>query len=793
MLKIVLALLCVALLPPLQAQTSPTEKTTADAVPSAFTFDEDSPGKLPTDWTGGPPNTISVDDSIAHSGKNSVRLARDNGSERSFSTLTKQIPLNYTGDSLELRGFLRTEDVSEFAGLWMREDQDGASVAFDNMQSRGLKGTTDWTEYSIKLPLRPGAQVLYIGALVAGTGKLWVDDLRLTLDGKPISEAPKIERPQTALDRDHQFDSGSGIALQTLTPIQIDNLIMLGKVWGFLKYYHAAVTCGQKHWDYELFRITPAILAAPDQTTAQSVLAKWVDSLGPIKPCSPCVDLEKDALARHSEESSAPKTEDQAIIDKSLKLSGDIALRPDLAWIHDQNLLGRQLSQSLISIEKNRVASQQFYVSLVPEVRNPSFDHELSYTQLKFPDAGYQLLALYRFWNIIEYWSPYREIVGENWDGVLHQFIPRVMLAKDATDYQLQMMALIAEAHDTHANLWSSLQVRPPTGACRLPVNVRFVRDPNGKNQAVVTSFASPDGEATGLKPGDVIDSLDGAPIDSLIPKWSPYYADSNDAARLRDIASSMTNGGCGDANLAIRRRTETLKITAKRLPSKDMAAISRTHDLPGDTFRLLSPDVAYLKLSSVKAAEIDHYLESASKTKGLIIDIRNYPSEFMPYALGGHLIDKPTAFARFTNGDLSTPGAFHWTPPEMLPPVGPHYAGKVVILVDEVSQSQAEYTAMAFRASPNAIVVGSTTAGADGNVSEFALPGGLHTMISGIGVFYPDKKPTQQIGIVPDKIVYPTIEGIRDGRDEVLEEGIRQIIGAETPLPDIQPAIEKK
>jgi C-terminal processing protease CtpA/Prc len=51
-------------------------------------------------------------------------------------------------------------------------------------------------------------------------------------------------------------------------------------------------------------------------------------------------------------------------------------------------------------------------------------------------------------------------------------------------------------------------------------------------------------------------------------------------------------------------------------------------------------------------------------------------------------------------------------------PPAEPNYAGKVVILVDEVSQSQAEYTAMAFRASPHAVVVGSTTAGADGETS---------------------------------------------------------------------------
>jgi C-terminal processing protease CtpA/Prc len=100
------------------------------------------------------------------------------------------------------------------------------------------------------------------------------------------------------------------------------------------------------------------------------------------------------------------------------------------------------------------------------------------------------------------------------------------------------------------------------------------------------------------------------------------------------------------------------------------------------------------------------------------------------------------------------------------------------VILVDERSLSQAEYTAMAFRAARGAIVVGSQTAGADGNVSAFVLPGGLQTMISGIGVFYPDKTPTQRIGIVPDVEVRPTIAGIRAGRDEVLEEAVRQITG---------------
>jgi C-terminal processing protease CtpA/Prc len=82
---------------------------------------------------------------------------------------------------------------------------------------------------------------------------------------------------------------------------------------------------------------------------------------------------------------------------------------------------------------------------------------------------------------------------------------------------------------------------------------------------------------------------------------------------------------------------------------------------------------------------------------------------------------------------------------------------------------------------------VGSTTAGADGNVSQIALPGGLRTAISGIGVFYPDKRPTQRIGIVPDVEVRPTIAGIRAGRDEVLEEGVRQILGRDVPADQIR------
>lgn len=143
-----------------------------------------------------------------------------------------------------------------------------------------------------------------------------------------------------------------------------------------------------------------------------------------------------------------------------------------------------------------------------------------------------------------------------------------------------------------------------------------------------------------------------------------------------------------------------------------------------------------------------------------------------------GLWMPEPTPFVKFSKGSLTDPGLFTMTNPLS---VGlkndDYYKGKVVIIVNETTQSQAEYTTMAFRAAPNVTVIGSTTAGADGNVSSIYLPGAIRTMISGIGIFYPDGKGTQRVGIVPDVIVKPTINGIKNGKDELLDKAI-EIIG---------------
>jgi hypothetical protein len=105
--------------------------------------------------------------------------------------------------------------------------------------------------------------------------------------------------------------------------------------------------------------------------------------------------------------------------------------------------------------------------------------------------------------------------------------------------------------------------------------------------------------------------------------------------------------------------------------------------------------------VAQVGNPEFSNYLERARDAKVLVIDNRNHPSDFPIHTMGGRLVPTATAFARFTRADWANPGAFLWGGGEtVLRPEGPMYSGKmftakVAVLVDEVTQSSAEFHAV--------------------------------------------------------------------------------------------------
>jgi len=180
-----------------------------------------------------------------------------------------------------------------------------------------------------------------------------------------------------------------------------------------------------------------------------------------------------------------------------------------------------------------------------------------------------------------------------------------------------------------------------------------------------------------------------------------------------------------------------------------------------------------YVDMGRLEVEHIDLMFNDLWHTHALIFDIRNYPQGTMWYMIR-YLFDAPIHIANFTVPDIRYPGTLYWH----YETVGTGdfsntYNKSIFILFDERTQSQAEYTIMAFEQHPKAIKIGSQTSGADGNVSIIYLPGGIMSYYTGLGLFYPDFTETQRIGIIPDIEVHPTIAGIRDGRDEVLEAAL--------------------
>lgn len=707
-------------------------------------------------WHNYPDGTVFADKAVVHAGKSAARVERSADSPEQFTALTYMLPVAFDderigGERLILRGWLRTETVEGTAALWLREDGSNGPIEFDDMTDRAVSGSSEWTQFTIELPLDEDATNIAFGAVLIGTGKLWVDDFELLVDDAPIEQAPRVARIPTILETDTEFAAGSKLELSAASPTQIESLVVLAKVWGFLKYHHPRVAAGELHWDFELFRVLPSVLAAADAEQRNAAIVAWIESHGEIPACTTCASAAED-----------------------------VHLSPRIEWIHDERLLGPRLVALLEQAHRSRPSEEQFWIATTLEVRNPDFSIEPGYTALEQVDVGYRLLAAFRLWTIIEYWFPYRDLISEDWDAVLRELLPTFIAAEAREDYQRALLLLVARVHDTHANIWSALDARPPVGACGLPVDVRFIA-----GKAVVTGVRP--GAELELERGDVLLELGGESIAKLVETYSPYYAASNEPTRLRDIARYLSRGACGPVQVKLERNRKRRTLELERVVGGD-ANEFRWHDRPGDTFQLLGPDVAYLKLSTIETDDIRAHVEAALGKRGLIIDIRNYPSAFTVFDLGQHLVAEPgTGFARFTVPDLANPGAFGWTEVMRIEPAQPRFTGKIVILVDEVSQSSAEYTAMAFRAAPGAIVIGSTTAAADGNISPIALPGGERTVISGIGVFYPDKRPTQRIGIVPDIEVRPTREGIAAGRDELLERALQEILGPKVPQAQLR------
>jgi C-terminal processing protease CtpA/Prc len=414
---------------------------------------------------------------------------------------------------------------------------------------------------------------------------------------------------------------------------------------------------------------------------------------------------------------------------------------------------------------------------ILPAVTAPP--PESAYADTPYPSIGYRVLAAFRIWAAIHYFFPYLDLMEDDWDQVLRAYLPRFIEAEDALAYHLVVREMYTHIRDSHGYVRSET-LASYFGAVPSALYARWVED-----QPVVCGFRNEESaRAAGVEIGDVIIEVDGEPAIDRIRRYARYAAASTPQRLMARATDDMLFGEDGSAaRLTVRGKdgqVRTLEVPRRAAyPERTFPYRS------GSVVRRLDENIGYIDLDRLERADADEALDRLMDADEIIFDMRGYPKPGAAWTIIRRLArdtEVPVALCeycmRFGPTDEGRQRYSFVQKLEPRDPRGEAYKGRTVMLIDERTQSEAEHAGLFLQAANGTIFVGSDSSGADGDVTSFTAPGGISLLFSGQSVRYADGRQLQRVGLTPHVHARPTIDGIRAGRDEVLEAALKCLCG---------------
>ena len=387
-----------------------------------------------------------------------------------------------------------------------------------------------------------------------------------------------------------------------------------------------------------------------------------------------------------------------------------------------------------------------------------------------FDSEAVRLLGLFRYWNMINYFYPLKNHMEENWDEVLLEFIPIFRNATSNVAYRKAIYRLTNKLKDTHASYPASVD-GAVTGKYRPNFTAKRIGD-----SIVIERFRFPDEMEDGFQQGDILLESDGREVLAMYDSLSSITGGGNYWSEQRFICNALLATREKSTMYKVLRGHDTLTIVSKNETAwnlhKKGLKVSKSNEAKPQ-FKFITDSVAYLNLASITRDNFEQNFEPIRNAKTIILDLRCYPTTKLVFDLSENFVPPDSYFAHITYVDARFPGMLRYYPSSGKIGAKQYYKGRVLVLVNERTESYSEYLTMMLQANPNTVVVGSPSSGADGNISTVEFPGGIKTIYTGIGIYYPDMTPTQRKGVKIDYVVEPTVESIQRGADIILEKAI--------------------
>ena len=377
---------------------------------------------------------------------------------------------------------------------------------------------------------------------------------------------------------------------------------------------------------------------------------------------------------------------------------------------------------------------------------------------------------------------PNFQLKGIDWDAVGRELLPRAASVETEEQFGLLVLELVARLQDSHAVVLEGSATPPDPGMPEWDPFFASLLDDRGRPVIFFVGHSTPAWKAE-LRPGMTVLAVNGVSADEAIERWMKrqrtYYGYSSerylkyDAARL--FHRQKAEGVAVKLSLEdVKGRRSVVELAAAyrgwyipRLPVQRPEIDDGGADV---SWTRLQDSIGYIQVRRMKPGfevSLDQALASLGPMKGLILDVRGNSG-------GG--FEASTAFRNFapaTGVDADRTAL----------PRRPRYTGPIALLIDERCISAGAGWASWFIAKERARVFGTTTAGASARKATYTLRNGLYKIEVPVKAYngFLDR-PIERRGLEPDVEVRCSAKDLSEGKDTVVEAGVRWLTATSRP-----------
>lgn len=540
-------------------------------------------------------------------------------------------------------------------------------------------------------------------------------------------------------------------SLQAQTRRQISHLSDFCNVWGNLKYFHPEISAGKHNWDSIAISSISKLLSSDDKNAFQQEIDKLFQIAG-------------------------KNTAEEFIVDQSLHPYTYRNINH--SWIEGSKNLNESQKEFIKYNYSHPFQGQNFYAQNNPDDDgNIITPNEKSYPEMKFPNSEYRLLGLFRFWNVINYYYPYKYATDKPWEQVLTKLIPEFVKANDTIAYHKAVLKMSASINDGHGGVYPFIDLEV-AGKYNPPFFFKLIDD-----KAVVTKILDEsETRKANIQKGSVIEKINGITLKKRAKELWDYVPAGNKAGKYRDLHKLILNSTAMSAtysgyNPNGKKFSSSVKLRASNFLKEFLDLYEMSSSI---TSKMMTDDIAYLYASNITYKNMDSIMKPLMSKKAIILDLRNYPNKMPSYTIANYFLDEPTIYSKLTRNDFRYPGLLVYentnkgTTAETVGKKNPNpYKGKLILLVDYRTQSLAEFSSLILKTYKNTVIIGNQTAGADGNQTRMIFPGNYKISFSGFGIYQANGDEAQRVGIPIDIPVKYTISDFINDNDPILERAI--------------------